>query len=71
MVHLLVFDRGERQVSAVVTGLVEGQGRGVREESPAEEWMPCSGMLKVPNLLSATAIDHRSSVQYGQNSAPM
>jgi hypothetical protein len=33
--------------------------------------MPRSGMLKVPNLLSATAIDHRSSAQYGQNSAPM
>src|ERR1700727_345424 len=32
--------------------------------------MPCSGE-SVPNLLSATAIDHRMAAQYGQNSAPM
>ena len=25
----------------------------------------------MPNLLSATAIDHRIAAQYGQNSAPM
>ena len=33
--------------------------------------MPRSGVVNVPNRLSATAIDQRSSAQYGQNSAPM
>src|SRR5450755_130340 len=33
--------------------------------------MPRIGVLSVPNLLSATAMDHRIAAQYGQNSAPM
>ena len=33
--------------------------------------MPRSGVVNEPNRLSATAIDQRSSAQYGQNSAPM
>ena len=33
--------------------------------------MPRSGVVKLPKLLSATAIDHRGAAQYGQNSAPM
>src|SRR5580700_8253538 len=36
-----------------------------------DEWNPFSGVVKVPNRLSATAMAQRVAAQYGQYSAPM